>query len=661
MPVGMTDTRERDILVAANEYAYVQDLTKGDIVLYVGPTKISLSNTERLVDYQHGRFVPIRADEGQAVALFATATSSQYIVLENPPKDAGAKPTKGNNSAVELRTGRKIVVPGPASFPLWPGQRARVVDGHALREDEYLVVRVYDDGQEHPIGTELVVRGTDTSFYVPVTGLEVMPASGGSYVRKARRLRKGTGLHLRVVKSFVAASGESLPEGRYEAGQDVFVSEREGFFFPTANVEIVGEVAAIPLGEREGVYVRDIATGAIATVVGPVNYLPDPTRVEIVSRALGDDRAALYGVPKDRNASRALAIHVPSSFAVLVTSKGEREVVRGPQTRVLDHDEDLEILELSTGRPKSSEKTLRTCFLQIDGNKVSDVVRLKTSDHNEIEVAVSYRVSFVGPDATRWFNVNDYVGLLCDHAGSILRAAARACSIESFYQNSTELLRAAILGEKREGEPRPGRHFEENGMWIYDVEVLDARILDAEVQILLFGAQKDAIVADVTRRQELLQLETERLKEQVRRALCEEQSQTMSAEAVRIGKQRGLDVAEAEAEAAVGAVAESARMAARERELDLEQKALGAQVAAFREQMAALSPELVATLKTLGHQALAAELSKNASPLAILGGESVTEVVERLLGSLPLGASSTFGKLLATNGAANGKESSARK
>ena len=199
-------------------------------------------------------------------------------------------------------------------------------------------------------------------------------------------------------------------------------------------------------------------------------------------------------------------------------------------------------------------------------------------------------------------------------------------------------------------------------MWIYDVEVLDARILDPEVQVLLFGAQKDAIVADVTRRQELLQLETERLKEQVRRALCEEQSQTMTAEAVRIGKQRALDVAEAEAEAAVGAVAESARMAARERELDLEQQALGAQVAAFREQMAALSPELVATLKTLGHQALAAELSKNASPLAILGGESVTEVVERLLGSLPLGASSSVGKLLARpNGAANGKESPARK
>ena len=52
------DVRERDILVAANEFAYVQDLTKGDIVLYVGPTKISLSNTERLVDLRNDRFVP---------------------------------------------------------------------------------------------------------------------------------------------------------------------------------------------------------------------------------------------------------------------------------------------------------------------------------------------------------------------------------------------------------------------------------------------------------------------------------------------------------------------------------------------------------------------------------------------------------------------------
>jgi regulator of protease activity HflC (stomatin/prohibitin superfamily) len=650
MTLGMTDTRERDILVASNEYAYVQDLTKGDIVLYVGPTKISLSNTERLVDYLNARFVPIRADEGGGVATFVTATSSQYIVLENPPKDPNVKPTKGNNSATELRIGRKVVVPGPASFPLWPGQRARVVDGHALREDEYLVVRIYDEGHDAPIGTERVIRGTDTSFYIPETGLEVIPASGGSYVHKARRLRKGAGLHLRIVKTFEQAAGEAIPAREYEAGQDVFIADGEGYFFPTSSVEVVSEIKAIPLGEREGIYARDIATGHITTVTGPINYLPDPTRVEVVVRPLDDDRSELYGVPKNTVSVRALSIYVPSSFAVLVTAKNKREVVRGPQTRVLDYDEDLEVLQLSTGKPKTSERSLRTCFLQTEGNKVSDVLRLKTADHNEIEVSVSYRVSFVGPDDVRWFNVTDYVGLLCDHAGSLLRAAVRACSVETFYQASTEILRTAILGEKREGEPRTGRHFEENGMWIYDVEILDVRILDPEVQALIGGAQRNAIVADVTRRQELLRLETERLKEQVRRAICDEESQTMVAEEKRVEKKRAVDLATAESAAAVAQVADLSRLAAKERENEIERKMLEARVAAFRDQMGALAPELVATLKTLGHQQLAAELTKNASPLAILGGESVTDVVERLLGSLPIGADTSVKNLLPKNG-----------
>ncbi len=666
------DTRERDILVAANEYAYVQDLTKGDIVLYVGPTKISLSNTERLVDYRYGRFVAVKPDDGGGVNAFVSAASSQYILLDNPTKDPTLKPIKGNNSAVDLRTGRKVVVPGPATFPLWPGQRARVVDGHALREDEYLVVRVYDDveGDAAPIGTERIVRGTDTSFYVPRTGLEVVPhhETPEIYVRKAHHLKKGTGIHLRVAKAFEATASDQVPEGRYEAGQDLFLPDREGYFFPTSSLEVIAQVAAIPLAEREGLYVRDIASGLMSVIVGPVNYLPDPTRIEIVPRSLTDERADLYRIAAHEE-GRAFSVQVPSGFAVLVTTaKGRREVVRGPQTRILDHDEDLEVLELSTGKPKTSERRLRTCFLQTEGNKVSDVLRLKTADHNEVEVAVSYRVSFVAGDATRWFNVEDYVGLLCDHAASILRGAVRASSIEMFYQNSTEILRTAILGEKREGVPRVGRTFEENGMWIYDLEVLDMQILDPEVNVLIGGAQRNAIVADVMRRQELLRLETEKLKEEVHRAILGTRIETMIVERSRVDQQRAVDLASVEAKVAIDlaaqvgdakakaealGVSEAARMSAREREDELDRKSTETRVAAFREQMAAIHPELVATLKTLGHQQLTTELAKQVGPLAILGGESVTDVIERLLGSLPIGASTSVKQLL---GPKNGKE-----
>lgn len=614
------DVRERDILVAANEYAYVQDLTKGDIVLYVGPTKISLSNTERIVELRGDRFVPVRADDASfGVSAFITASSAQYIVLENPAKEGQQKPIRGSNAASELLVGRKVVVPGPATFPLLPGQRARVIDGHPLREDEYLVVRYYDhvEGDPHPIGSEVVIRGSDVSFYVPRTGLEVLPTPKGAYVRKAWRFPKPGGLHVRVTKPITVTEGDTrdaLPAGHYAAGTDVFLEDGDGYFFPSENIEVIAEVRPIPIAEKEGIYVRDKATGRITTVTGPTNYLPDPTREEVVPRQLPGP----------------VAVYVPPSYAVLVLGKTKREVVVGPQTRILDYDEELEVLSLSTGRPKSDEHTLDTTMLQIDGNKVSDIVRVKTADHVELDITLSYRVSFPArEDRERWFKVKDYVGLLCDHLGSILRGVARSHPIDAFTANATELLRTAILGEK----PRPGKLFEENGMLVYDVEVLDVNILDPEVKKLLANAQRAAIVAEVTRREH------------------ERRREVNAAEAATFAVTADLDRARATAAIELRRLEHEATAAALEREAAIDRQALEAKVAAFERQMSALAPELVATLRALGHEHLTAELSKNVAPLAILGGDSVTDVVARVLGALPIGAQSTVAEVLKkTNG-----------
>lgn len=663
------DVRERDILVAPNEYAYVQDLTKGDIVLYVGPTKISLSNTERIVELRGDRFVPVRADDASfGVSAFVMASSSQYIVLENPVapgKDARA--IRGSNTGVELTIGQKVVVPGPAAFALWPGQRARVIDGHPLREDEYLVVRYYDrvEGDPRPIGAEIVVRGTDSSFYVPTTGLEVVPTAKG-YVRKGWRFPRPGGLHVRVQKPLVAGDDAALPPGRYASGTDVFLKDRDGYFFPDEHVEVIGVVEPVPIAEKEGIYVRDRATGRIETVTGPCNYLPDPTREEIVRRELDDERAALYGI-EEHDPAFAVAVYVPPSFAVMVTGKAKREVVTGPQTRILAFDEELEILHLSTGTPKRDEHKLRTCFLQVDGNKVSDVVRVRTHDHVELEVMLSYRVSFVTRDAERerWFHVKDYVALLCDHLGSILRAASRAVSIDAFQGGATELLRTAILGDKKDGGPRAGRPFEENGMWVYDVEILDVRILDADVKTLLEAAQRAAIVADVRRKDEERRLASERLSAEIDKELHGAQTEALASAATLADARTELSrraakasvelehierAGRAEADAHALDVQSEAKARAAAREAEIEERLLAARVQAFEKQMSALAPELVATLKTLGHQHFAAELSKNVAPLAILGGESVGAIVEKLLGSLPVGVKSTVAEAV-RNGA----------
>ncbi len=676
------DARERDILIAPSEYAYVQDLTKGDIVLYVGPTKISLSNTERIVELRENRFVPVRADDPSfGVSPFVSAASSQYIVLENPVVEGKeARPIRGGNTAVDLAVGRKVVVAGPTTFPLWPGQRARVIDGHPLREDEYLIVRYYDrvPDDPHPIGSELVVRGADVSFYVPRTGLEVVPAEvlpgRWRYVRKATRFPRPGGLHVRVTKQLMAEEGHALPAGTYAAGTDVFLADRDGYFFPDENVEVIGLVLPVPIAEKEGLYVRDRPTGRIATIMGPANYLCDPTREEIVPRLLSPERVKLYGLAQ-HDPMRAVAVNVPPGFAVLVTGKTKREVVKGPETRILDFDEELTVLRLSTGRPKSDETTLETCFLQVESNKVSDTLSVRTRDHVEVQISVSYRVSFEGQDKQRWFHVKDYVGLLCDHAGSILRAASRTTSIELFQREATEMLRTAILGERRDvegegaGPPRrPGRAFTENGMWVYDLEVLDVRILDADVKKLLDGAQRAAIVSDAKRREEERRLSEERLRAEVDREVGDAQilalAKALEVEGARaaleerraaalVEVERVTRVGAAEAEARALTIERDAEAQALERRAELGRKTLEAQVAAFEKQMAALAPELISTLTTLGHQKLAAELSANVGPLAVLGGGSVTEIVEKLLGALPVGAKKTVSDVLAhRNGAA---------
>lgn len=698
------DVRERDILIASNEYAYVQDLTKGDIVLYVGPTKISLSNTERLVDFKNERFLPVRGEEGASgVCPFIAASSTQYVVLENPAKDAAAKPVKGNNSAIELLNGRRVVVAGPASFPLWPGQKARVVAGHELSEDQYLRVRVSDrvEGDPAPIGSERIVKGSEVSFYLPKTGLEVMPDGTGSYVRNAvtlvdgqycvlrgprgqRRfvrgpgvvfpeaweefhtvagarvftayaMRKDKGLHVRVVKTFEANAGDQVPPGTWQAGQELFLAGREDLFFPTESLEVLGEVSSIPLAEKEAISVRELATGQIRTIAGPAAYLPDPTRVQLMKRPLDAETIKRWNL-RGYDGTRAPAVTIPPSYAVLVTAKTRREVVKGPQVRILDFDEELGVLSLSTGTPKTDAALLPTCFLLVDGNKVSDRLEVRTSDHVQLEVRLSYRVSFSsspGADDARWFNVSNYVALLCDHLGSIVRAAVRATPIDRFHAESTEILRGAVLGEKK-GDKRTGREFEENGMLVYDVEVLEVQILDGDVDELLTDAQRSAITSEVARRKEGLRLLTEQAKHTVDRAVFEAQRQTQEAELALEAARRQLAAAKAEGKVEATRIevlgkaktdadalelASVAQTLAKARAAEVDERALTAQVNAFRTQMESLQPELIATLKALGNQQLAASLTQHLGPLAILGGESVVDVASRLLAALPAGAS----------------------
>ena len=519
--------RERDLVLAPNEYAFISDETKGNINVYVGPHKTSLANTDQPVVFDPGTKRFERCNLEEAIHPFAVAPVGWYVLLKNPARDQSHPKTGAINNLAELEVGRKKNLPGPVSFALWPGQMVRILQGHHLRSNQYLVVRVYDEeaaranwrnavikpatpieGQpeapaaiesalpELTMGKLLVIKGTDVSFYIPPTGVEVVPDAGGVYVReaitlerleycilldedgektfirgpavvfprptevflerdgarkfRAIELNENSGIYVKVIAPYADEDGTS-----HKVGDELFITGKEQMiYFPRPEHAAVkyGDhtihcAVAIPAGEAR--YVLDRRSGQIRLERGPSIFLPDPRRDVIVRRVL-DRRQVEQWFPNNRDAiahnerlasaqsgaaaeapraaakparsasafagddfdrhqsfteSRtitldtrydgAVSISPWTGYAVQVVSKtGERKVVVGPQTYLLEYDETLQSMNLSTGTPKSDEHLERTAYLRVLYNKVSDLVEAETADLVRVSVKLSYRVNF---------------------------------------------------------------------------------------------------------------------------------------------------------------------------------------------------------------------------------------------------------------------------
>ena len=217
MAEEFSKARDTELVLPPGTYAFVLDETKGNINCYCGPIKQSLSNTDRLVVLDSGTKRFERVDQQiKAVQNNVIAPKGCYVVLENPASN-GKQPEPGKAEVMPIGTlsyGRTENLPGPWSYPLWPGQVATVVKGHHLHSNQYLMVRVYDDEaakanwdksvvkrvvttetgsdgepaqQQSATGSVLgidtntlvtgqliVIRGTDVAFYIPPTGVEVI-------------------------------------------------------------------------------------------------------------------------------------------------------------------------------------------------------------------------------------------------------------------------------------------------------------------------------------------------------------------------------------------------------------------------------------------------------------------------------------------------------
>src|SRR5262245_36920157 len=120
-----TEARQK-IPVPRRSFLWSLNETSGEILMHVGPTEFTPSANDRIVrSNDRGGFeqAPMEARP------FAMARDGEYVVLSNPVKDTAHDTDAakngtfiaGGNKEKELVSGTKRIIPGPCSFPLWPG------------------------------------------------------------------------------------------------------------------------------------------------------------------------------------------------------------------------------------------------------------------------------------------------------------------------------------------------------------------------------------------------------------------------------------------------------------------------------------------------------------------------------------------------------------
>ncbi len=803
----MGDNVQKDLVLSINEYAYVEDETKGHVICWVGPSKTSLSQSDKLVRFDSSikRFVP--CNYNQAINLFTIAPENWYVILKNPVED-NKHPKAGTSNSLPdvVHVGQKINITGPVSFALYPGQMAKVVRGHALRTNQYLLARVYEaaaassssgevrDAEGNIIDTKttyvngqiLVIKGTEVSFYIPPTGIEVIPINNddsngyireavtlerleycilkdedgnkryvhgpqvvfpeptetfvtspkGGYVFRAVELSPISGIYVKVIAEY--KDGEDGPV--HPVGEELFITGKDQMiYYPrpehaiiTYDNKMMHHAIAIP--EGEGRYIMNRLTGEIKTVKGPQMYLPDPRYEVVVKRKLsrhqcelmypGNEEALAYNMSLTEkslekslktisideftaystsnsigdtlanleakaNISRGTSYTKPrtitldtkyegvvttdvwTGYAVNVISKnGDRKVVCGPQTVMLDYDQTLEELQLSTGKPKTTDNLIRTCFLRHENNKVSDMVNVETKDFVRCTVKVSYCVDFDKDYMDKWFNIDNYVKFMTDRERSLLKRAAKNYTIEEFYQNYITIVRDVAIARDRsevkdaDKAAHKGRFFPENGMYVSDCEVLSIDV-ERDVYQMLTDHQREMV-------ERSLELSTADKRVQVAEQLAIAEKKENEVESQKLINKMNLQreeavrklaiqsevnrMKEAEAEASkkaeqdlqviIDAVADADRtrkkkdleqdLAYKNAVADIEKAKQKAYADTVSQIMTSIAPGLIEALTSNANVDLLNGLNKAVGPYAIAGGESVADVANKLLRGLPV-------------------------
>lgn len=535
-----------------------------------------------------------------------------------------------------------------------------------------------DAGTKREIGEELFLRGKDYPLYYPRKE-HMLIRQGDSEIHFAIAIPRGSGYYVRNKRMWQDETGQPHTDGEVELvkGPKTLLIDPRNQTLVTRALPL-DKIALMYPGNQEAATINQqrlranaeragigvMPTAALEAAAAP-QVMGVVRRSAVASRQFEGEvsnRPQTYAKPHtiDLGSSKydgAPRMAIDPGYAVLlINSIGNRRVVQNGEVALLEYDEYPRVLRFSTGTPKSGHERRSDVYLRTV-TKVSDQISLETSDGVRLTLQLSYRVRFEG-DPKRWFDIEDPVGFMTDNMRSIIHHEVAKAGIREFYKNYTAIVRTVVLGGTT-GD-RPGRVFDENGMRIYDVDVLELSFEDDAIAALFEEAAKAAFKDElhVTREQRQFELLRSTTEITVARSALTADSATRTAENAK--KQ-----VQAEAEAAIARILAQAtqadetakvRLAAinavnAETEVELANnklrtdathavlvagndekvRLLEAEVTANVTRLAAIQPGLIEALTRLGDAELIDKVAKHFNVQTLLGGTSISGALNQAL------------------------------
>jgi hypothetical protein len=305
-------------------------------------------------------------------------------------------------------------------------------------------------------------------------------------------------------------------------GTELVVWRQKRLVFPVDGIEIVRKFDAVHILPGTARYVKNLLTGKTRVVEGEVLYLADPRCEEFVTRVIPEDTLLLWfpgSEVHEYDEQLVPCITIPQGTAALIQRNGSegqrttRRIIRGYATYFLEWDESLATMKISgsrPGQPKDYREGRTICYLWVEGNRINDAMTGRSREDCEVFVTYTLQVDFDPAHRNDWFNVDDYVYLVCEEVRSRLRGGLLTTPIDSLATDYVGVIRNIVLGTKPEEGHRPGIQFTRCGARLVDVYVNEFTIQDAQLREKLRQLQTQGVTESVDTRKAELSLEGQR-------------------------------------------------------------------------------------------------------------------------------------------------------